>query len=90
VKSKLISRGAKLKLSWSVVRPTLIYACETWALKESETNKLLIFVKKILTKNFGPSKENNQLINYINITNFIRARSLMAWPQRANTTQQIS
>jgi hypothetical protein len=53
--SKLIYRGAKLKLYWSVVRPVVTYACETWVLKESEINKLLVFERKI----FGPNKEND-------------------------------
>jgi hypothetical protein len=39
--SKLISREAKLKLYWSVVRAVVAYACETWILKESEIDKLL-------------------------------------------------
>jgi hypothetical protein len=68
-----------------VVRPVVTYACETWVLKTSEIDKLLIFERKILRKIFGPSKENycwrmetnqelNQLINYKNIINFIRAQ----------------
>jgi hypothetical protein len=85
--SKLISRGAKPKLYWSVVRPVVTYACETWVLKESEINELLGFERKILRKFFGPSKENdswrmktneelNQLINHKSIINFIRAQRL--------------
>jgi hypothetical protein len=81
--NKLISRGAKLKLYWTVVRPVVTYACETWVMKKSEIDKLLVFEKKI----FGPSKENdcwrmktnkelNQLINYKNIINFIRVQRL--------------
>jgi hypothetical protein len=57
--NKLISRGAKLKLYWPVVRPVVTHACETWALKESEIDKLLVFVRIILRKIFGPSKEND-------------------------------
>jgi len=34
-KSNLVSRKSKLKLYWSVIRPTVVYGCETWALKES-------------------------------------------------------
>jgi hypothetical protein len=85
--SKLISRGTKLKLYWSVVRPVVTYACETWILKQSEINKLLVFERKILRKIFAPSKENNswrmktnqelnKLINHKNIINFIRAQRL--------------
>jgi hypothetical protein len=81
--NKLISRGAKLKLYWTVVRPVVTYACESWVLKKSEIDKLLVFERKI----FGPSKENacwqmktnqglNQLINYKNIINFIHAQRL--------------
>jgi hypothetical protein len=44
--SKLISKGAILKLYWSVVRPVITYACETWVLKESEINKLLVSREK--------------------------------------------
>ena len=34
-KSKLVSRKSKLKLYWSVIRPVVVYGCETWVLKES-------------------------------------------------------
>ena len=30
--SKLISKNAKLKSYFSVIRPVIIYACETWIL----------------------------------------------------------
>jgi hypothetical protein len=70
-----------------VVRPVVTYACETWVLKESEMNNLLFFERKIRRKIFGPSKENDswrvetnqelhQLIDHINIINFIRAQRL--------------
>jgi hypothetical protein len=32
--NKLISRGAKLKLYWTVVKGVITYACETWVLKK--------------------------------------------------------
>jgi hypothetical protein len=32
--NKLISRGAKSKLYWTVVRPVVTYACETWVLQK--------------------------------------------------------
>jgi hypothetical protein len=82
-----------LKLYWSVVRPVVNYACETWVLKESKINKLLVFDGKIL---FGPSKENyswrmktnrelNHLINHKN-TFYTCTKTLMAWPRRTNVT----
>ena len=34
-KIKSVSRKSKLKLHWSVIRPVVVYGCETWGLKES-------------------------------------------------------
>ena len=56
--SKLISRMAKLKLYCSVIRPVITYACETWTLKETITNRLMVFERKVLRKIFGPTNEN--------------------------------
>jgi len=58
-KSNLVSRKSKLKLYWSVIRPILVYSCETWVLKESIIQRLSVFERKILRKIFGPPKENN-------------------------------
>jgi hypothetical protein len=57
LKSKLVSRKSKLKLCWSVIRPTVVYGCETWVLKESIIQELSVFETKILRKIFGPLKE---------------------------------
>jgi hypothetical protein len=40
-KSNLVSWKSKLKLYWSIIRPIVVYGCETWVLKE----------KKVLYKN---------------------------------------
>jgi hypothetical protein len=58
-KSNLVSRKSKLKLYWSVIRPLVVYGCETWVLKESIIQKLSVFERKILRKIFGPTKEDN-------------------------------
>jgi hypothetical protein len=39
-KSKLVSRKSKLKLYWSIIRPTVIYGCESWVIKESIIQRL--------------------------------------------------
>ena len=45
-KSRLISKKLKMKLYWSIIRPTVAYACETWVLKETVKNKLMLFKGK--------------------------------------------
>jgi hypothetical protein len=58
-KSKLVSRKSKLKLCWSVIRPVVVYGCETWVRKESIIQRLSVFEGKILRKICGPAKEDN-------------------------------
>jgi hypothetical protein len=54
-----VSRKSRLKLYWSVIRPIIVYGCETWVLKESIIQRLSAFERKILRKIFGPTKEDN-------------------------------
>jgi hypothetical protein len=85
--SRLISKRAKLKLYYLVVRPRVTYSCETWMLKETIINKLLVFERKILRKIFGPNNENSiwriktnqeldEIIKCKNTINFFRAQRL--------------
>jgi hypothetical protein len=86
-KSKLVTKYSKLKLYRSVIRPIVIYASETWVLKESSIQKLLVFERKILRKIYGPTRENqlwriktnnelDKLINHQNIINHIKVLRL--------------
>jgi hypothetical protein len=63
------------------------YASETWVLKESSIQRLLVFERKILQKIFGPARENQlwriktndelaKLIKHQNIINHIKALRL--------------
>jgi len=47
-----------LKFYYSVIRPTVTYSCETWILKETIINKLLVFERKFLRKIFRTNNEN--------------------------------
>jgi len=60
------------------------YTSETWVLKETIIQKLLVFERKILRRIFGPTKENqiwrirtskelDKLIKHKNIVNYIKA-----------------
>ena len=86
-KSNLVTKYSKLKLYRSVIRPILTYASETWVLKESSIQKLLISERKILRKVSGPTRENqlwriktndelDKLIKHQNIINHIKALRL--------------
>ena len=57
--SKLISRNVKLQLYNTLIRPTVTYASETWLLKVSMINKLMIFERKIMRKILGPTRSND-------------------------------
>ena len=77
-----------MKLYWSVIRPFVVYGCETWVLKGSIIQKLSVFERKILMKIFGPNKEANgilrtktnkeldELIKHRNIINYVKAQRL--------------
>jgi hypothetical protein len=71
----------------TVIRPVVTYALETWVLKETTIQKILVFERKILRKIFGSTKENqiwrvdtneelDKLIEHKNITNHITAQRL--------------
>ena len=84
---KIIAKRAKLKLYHTIIRPIVTYACETWILKDTIINKLLVFERKILRKIFGPINEKgiwriknyqelDEIIKHKNIINFIWAQRL--------------
>jgi hypothetical protein len=65
----------------------MTYVSETWVLKETVIQKLLVFERKILRRIFGPTKENqiwgvkideelDKLIKLTNIINYIKAQRL--------------
>ena len=79
-----------MKLYWSIIRPIITYACETWVLKDTIKNKLTVFERKLLRKIFGPTKERDgtwriktnkldeldELIRHKNTINHIKAQRL--------------
>jgi hypothetical protein len=83
-----VSRKSKLNLYWSVIRPAVVYGCETWVPKESIIQKLSVFERKILRKTYGPTKEANgiwgiktnkeldELSKHRNKINYVKAQRL--------------
>ena len=85
-----------MKLYISVIRPVVTYACETKILKETITNRIMVFERKVWRKIFGPNYQNgfwriktnqelDKLIKRKNIINFARAhKARMVWSYRKN------
>jgi hypothetical protein len=101
LKSRLVTKQLKLKLYRTVIRPIMTYASETWVLKETIIQKLLVFERKIL-RIFGPTKENqiwtvksneelDNLIKHKNIINYIKAQRLSSFGhvQRTPDTRTV-
>ena len=100
----MVPKKSKLKLYCSIIRPTVTYGCETWVLKGTIKNKLMVFERKVLRRIFGPTKErdgtwriktNDELIRHKNIINHIKAQRL-SWfghlhrmPRRENGKKSI-
>jgi len=83
----LVNKQSKLKLYRTVIRPIVTYSSETWVLKETIIQKLLVFERRILRRIFGHTKENqiwrvktneelDKLIKHKNIINYIKAQRL--------------
>lgn len=58
-KSSLLSRTTKFRLYKTMVRPIVLYGCETWTLTNRHENVLNVFERKMLRKICGPIQENN-------------------------------
>ena len=98
-KSRLDTKSSKLKLYRTVKRPIVTYASETWVLKETTIQKLLVFERKILRRIFGPTKENQiwriktdeELDKLIKHKNYIKAQRLswFGYVQRMQDTRTV-
>jgi hypothetical protein len=84
LKSRLVTKQSKLKLYRTVIRPIVTCASETWVLKETIIQKLLVCERRILRTIFGSTKEKqiwrvktneelDKLIKHKNVINYIKA-----------------
>jgi hypothetical protein len=63
MKSKLISRQSKLKTYQTIIKPVVMYASETWVLKEKEIRMLTTWERKILRKIYGAKEGRKGMEN---------------------------
>jgi hypothetical protein len=59
-KSHYISIKTKCKLYNTLIRPVLLYGCETWAINRYNEEKIAIFERKVLRKIYGPTCDNGR------------------------------
>jgi len=59
LKNKDLNAASKLQIHKSIIRPTVTYGCETWAMTVTEQNRLLVFDRRVLRKIYGPKLDND-------------------------------
>ena len=60
LRSKLISKKTKCQVYKTLIRPVLIYGCESWTVKKSDEQLLLTFERKVLRTIFGAMREGER------------------------------
>jgi len=86
--NKDLNAASKLQIYKSIIRPTVTYGCETWAMTVAEQNRLLVFERRVLRKIYGLTLDNDGtwriktneeleiLIKKKNIVGFIKSQRL--------------
>ena len=54
-----LDASIKLQICKSIIRPTVTYGFETWAITVTEQNRLLVFERRVLRKIYGPTLDND-------------------------------
>lgn len=55
LKSKQTSRRTKINIYKTIIRPVVMYGCETWTLTVANEERLRVFERRVLRKIYGPT-----------------------------------
>lgn len=84
--SPFLSRDLKKQLYTILIRSIVTYGTETWAIRKTDDNRLLIFERKTLRRIFGPVK-NNIKINKFNVWRIRKNKELESLFQKLNNEE---
>lgn len=59
LRSKELSRTARIRIYETIIRPTVLYGCDTWILTKRSDTKLEAWERKMLRRIFGGIKADN-------------------------------
>ena len=54
---RLLSKNLKIKIYRTIILPVVLYGCETWSLTLREKRKLRVFENMVLSRIFGPRRD---------------------------------
>ena len=57
MRSRELSRKTKIHIYNTIIKPIVIYGCETWTLTAANEERLKIFERRVLRRIFGPTRE---------------------------------
>ena len=54
LRSRILSKATKTQIYTTIIRPVVLYGCETWPLTKQLENKFEVFQRSILRRIWGP------------------------------------
>jgi hypothetical protein len=56
-RSRTVSRIVKIKIYKTILKPSVMFGCEAWSMREKDKTRLNMWERKILRKVYGPVTE---------------------------------
>jgi hypothetical protein len=83
-RSRLQSRGTKIQLCKTLIRPVVSHGAESWTMTKKEEQALLIFERKIFRRIYGPKYGNREWKSWINreLEEMSNGESVIKWIKR--------